>query len=519
MTYRAVGRVGNCLGVAAVLALFVASILIRLNDFRSDIGTENLDAAYHSLLTVKAIAARPISESGLLPIVTLSNPLDRWISWGATLPTAKGDFVYTSFPSAGFFVPALLAKLLHIQPSLHYMMAFGCMLGLTSSLLLYSLVFRALRTSAFSESTCSAAGVLAVAVLLFSREGLQSFGFVYWSQSLEQPLLLLQLLVALHVLNSEDELSGKRILVLLGITSFLTAYVEWTGVVTNALFGIYFILRRKEKALFAPAAYFVGIATCIALAATAIHFLSALDLSSTVQTLFARFKVRSVQDPVSASDLLKGYVTSYGTFLVLAFLCLGWLAYNNEIDKKSRAIFFTVLLVSSFPIAENLLFLPHAGKYSFDRLKVVVPLSLIFAYTFAHLLSNKKTGAALILAALIIVAARQNVETMHQENERYAAWSSVNAKNQKFAAWIAGHVDLSCSVIGTDGPVRGYSNVVFNRSIYENVNTETLIRLMQTRGACAAVMLTQETLFHDIPKFTRVAIFKRDGTPVLEETN
>ncbi len=85
--------------LAAVIMLFILPLGRRWHDFRQEIGTENLDAAYHSLLTVTALTHVPLAESRLLPLVTLANPRDKRIRWGATVPNKDGDYyIYTSFP-------------------------------------------------------------------------------------------------------------------------------------------------------------------------------------------------------------------------------------------------------------------------------------------------------------------------------------------------------------------------------------------------------------------------------------
>ncbi|WP_157697707.1 hypothetical protein [Caballeronia calidae] len=115
----------------------------------------------------------PLAESRLLPLVTLANPRDKHTAWGATVPNKYGDYIYASFPPAGFFVPALLARtqlqLTGLPPTLASMVASNCMLGLIAALLLSRLTCRVAIASGVDATGAAIAGTLAASVLLFSR--------------------------------------------------------------------------------------------------------------------------------------------------------------------------------------------------------------------------------------------------------------------------------------------------------------------------------------------------------------
>ena len=89
-------------GAIVLMVLLAISYSIRDKDFASVTGASNLEASYHVLLTMKALKASPAESHWFLPIVSLGNKLDKNISWGATVPTRKGDYIYTSFTPPGF---------------------------------------------------------------------------------------------------------------------------------------------------------------------------------------------------------------------------------------------------------------------------------------------------------------------------------------------------------------------------------------------------------------------------------
>ncbi len=80
--------------VAGQAVVTVLSVL----EVKRGFGSRNLEASYHAILTAEALLRTPISQHWGLPLVSLGAANDKWIPWGATVATAHGDYVYTSFP-------------------------------------------------------------------------------------------------------------------------------------------------------------------------------------------------------------------------------------------------------------------------------------------------------------------------------------------------------------------------------------------------------------------------------------
>ena len=87
------------------VAFFLISVFIRVDQYDqygNSINIENLDASYQVVSTVDAMQANTISVTKLLPIITFSKPLDKYIPWGATVEGKGGNYIYTSFPQGSF---------------------------------------------------------------------------------------------------------------------------------------------------------------------------------------------------------------------------------------------------------------------------------------------------------------------------------------------------------------------------------------------------------------------------------
>ena len=57
----------------------------------------------------------PASEHAFLPIVSLGGDENKYIPWGATIPDEEGNYYYTSFSPAGYFVPWLFIKVFRLE--------------------------------------------------------------------------------------------------------------------------------------------------------------------------------------------------------------------------------------------------------------------------------------------------------------------------------------------------------------------------------------------------------------------
>ncbi|MDR5804206.1 MULTISPECIES: hypothetical protein [unclassified Caballeronia] len=134
--------------------------------------------------------------------------------------------------------------------------------------------------------------------MLFSRQGLLSFGLVYWNQPLDELLLIAQLLVMFDLLRADGE-PRRKLLATPCAMSFLTAFVEWTGFVVNALFVVCLVCARRVRPEFGRHALSIALATALAGALIVAHFALSLDMLDTAKVMVARIKVRSFQDSVS----------------------------------------------------------------------------------------------------------------------------------------------------------------------------------------------------------------------------
>jgi len=175
-----------------ILILFLAVPLLTLQVVWSQPGIHisNIEATWHVVHTTNALSSEAVSNHWLLPSVTLDNPLDKGVPWGATVPTPSGDHIYTSFYSPGFLFATLGQKILGFLGPFTSLVAVNVSLGVLSACLAYALSYEILGRLDISDSRRASSSFFGGALIaLFSRESLVSHGIVYWPHSLYQILL------------------------------------------------------------------------------------------------------------------------------------------------------------------------------------------------------------------------------------------------------------------------------------------------------------------------------------------
>ena len=150
-----------CLAVALLVA---ASALVRAP--REEVGYRNEDATWHVLLTVTAYDETPKSQHLFLPIVSLGGQADKGIPWGGTIPDAQGNYYYTSFSPAAFFVAWAFIRLFGLPVSEGSLYLLNSVLLAISALVLVWLLSRVYARSRFRDELCLAGGAQGLCQLL-----------------------------------------------------------------------------------------------------------------------------------------------------------------------------------------------------------------------------------------------------------------------------------------------------------------------------------------------------------------
>ena len=455
----------------------------------------NSDATWHTLLTMNAYSQTPESIHKFVPIVTLGKPGDKHIPWGAAISDKNGNYYYTSFSPASYFLPYAFCNILHIPLTERNLYIFNSFLLILSSVLLAIFIKEIFKNSKHKYLLAYIAIILYVTI----PEIMHSMGIVYWAQSLMQVMLLAQILCYCKKDNS------KLANTLFYLLSFINPYIEWTGFVANIGFIIaeYFNkLTKKEKIFFTlkilSITMFSGLILCA-------HFLLNVSFEQFVNTSFQRCSERhgEIND---ICKLIFGYFQSFKILWLLIFVYIVGIMYKNK-----NSIFFhnyplTIILL--FPILENFLLLNHAIYYSFDRMKLAFIMIVIICDMFNELLIRYNVKKIILAClSLVIICSFSNV-LLYKKDTNYRWEIDYLANNNILADYIIKKYGNTDYAIATNYDVRGYLTLLFNKNIYEYINLDKIPNI--SGNANFYIYLYQERTIIGIPKITCITIFDKN---------
>ncbi len=488
-------------GALVVLLLALGAIGLRLPTWHDGTGAENLEASYHVVLTMEALDRTPAREHLFLPIVSLGQPQDKHIAWGAAVENPVGDQIYTSFFPAGFVLPYAALKAVGAGFTLHNLALFNALLGTVSALVFYLLAWRAAELLVPQGRYNRANAVLATLPLLLSTQALQTTGLVYWHQCATQ-LVLSGMGLALLAL-----LTGRRgagpVLVML---AFVGPLFEWSALIANGALFLVLALPGLTASSRRALAGAVALATAASLALTFAQFAAGIGLDNFVQALVARFGARSAA-AVGGGSLVAGYVRSFGLFLIVLVLAVrpAWARLRQR--DPAAVVVLAVVIVLTGACAENLLLSQHAAQFAFDRFKLALPLGLILLVALGQWQGRTRTG----VAALVVVAALGGIAGWYAALRADAGWVQVHARNLMLRERIDGLVDRRCALFASDGPVRGQTNLWLMRGVHEAVSPGGFRTLAGPRPPCGAVYLHGTPFRADLIGYTGADVLAASG--------
>lgn len=499
-------------GFIVLILFFTVSFSIRSNDFNKVTGVDNLEASYHVLLTIKALKSNPIENHWFLPTVSLGQSLDKNIPWGATVPTQTGDYIYTSFTPPGFLAPYIVFNSLKLEVSEKNLARFNFILGSLVSLILYALLVKMLLLSGYNHQIATAGAILGITVSIFSKEVLQSHGLVYWSHSLNQLILISGLYLLLSYLNANSSRNSNKNKYAAGLVFavFLGAWTEWSGYIFGIGLAILFwfgiMMEKPQKGL--SIKLLIAVATAGVL--TLVHYGLAVGFEPTVKALIKSYFSRNTTS-TDVIILLYNYVLSFGLFLLVIFaaVTIPFFLQNTNINETQATKFNVAFLffAAAIPLFENIIMLQHAVQFSFDRLKFVFPAAIIISLAFARLCRVWRYVLAVSLAfASIHGFSSYQMGLLHSR-----VWAEIDFRNKLLANSIIKSTNIDCSTLLSNFDVRGYSNLLFNRGIYENKSIEDSKELIKKTQACSAIYLEGRWGFTDLPYYKKAWVILANG--------
>lgn len=442
-----------------VFSVLVIVIVAFLKWQGTNINYKNSDATWHTLLTMQAYDETPVSVHKFVPIVTIGGERDKGIPWGDTIPDEKGNYYYTSYSPMGYVLPYLFVKILHLPFSEKSLFCFNTLLLLVSCVVIILL---------FREIYGEKCNYLFLAIIMFcyiiSPEIMHGMGIVYWHQSVMQILIPLQCLAYYRYIKKEDKISK----ILFYMLCVINPYTEWSGFVANGGFFIAELIRNcKKKGIgkIIPS-FFIGIWTVVSFAIFCIHYLCVVSINDLFTELKNRFLARNIATTIPLHALLSGYKESFAALLVITgIFAVVWI-YAKKSENKLMIEDKLLLFVSAFPVVENFIMKEHAISYTYDRMKLALPLMLILYWLLTHIQIERK--AAKFTAVVLPIVCSIYLAVSYFSGDVYFWNIDYRLGNEKLCKYLNENYDNS--VYGMDSAVRGYVNLTLGHGCYEFVS-------------------------------------------------
>lgn len=481
-------RRGFLFGLLIISAMIIISSSIKYIDVSKNEAIENIEASYHSLLIAKSLNEGSISEHHLLPVVTQGGDVNKGIPWGASVRDKSGSYIYTSFPSLGFLIPATFIKALGLNYSVMSILFLNILIMTSSALLFFVTLLNVFKPQNHTQAILIA---LACSPLILSRESLASTGLLYWPQSLSQ------LFIAAFAFSiCKIIVSNKSSWVMAsGFSLYFLCMTEWTGYVIGGLSAIYFLVSKKRRDVSLAFAMLASI--FLAAITFSIQLYMTLDLGEFISASITRFSVRSGGD-ADFRALFAGYYQSYGLFLIVIPVFIASKLMNKGI-RNDLANLMVILL--AFSLIENIILAQHATSYTFDRLKLSFVISIMMCQTF--LVSKGKWLFAPV--TLTIISCILSFATYRSDVSQFRSWKDVQTANIAIASKALAVEGYDCASIYNSTRVRAYLNLIMGRSVWERLPTENE---KNAKGECPIIVINGDIPFKDLQRITSIDVYR-----------
>ena len=278
---------------------------------------------------------------------------------------------YFSHPPLAYDLPYLLFSICGAAPNVIGLQLFNLFFHLITAFALFFAV-----RSVFPQGSETQAPLFAALLYFFMPAPLWFHGNAYMSDLFVQNMWVLHLVFAIRVFQRKDAPSAG-LLLLLGLTLFLTVYTSWLGVfaaataVVVALWQFRGTSRTRTLQLVGVA----GAAVFLAVGLTAYRYLQVIDASALIQHFTDRFAVRgSFAMPDGPLPHLKQMVINYRMGYLPVLISLGILLFL----RVRRAHLFHALntpglclfvALTGIPVLLDHAFLLQYADHDFSALK------------------------------------------------------------------------------------------------------------------------------------------------------
>ena len=359
-----------------ILSLFLLSVIIRLPNLNRPLSKHHEFNTAFFLIPMEVWYQTSGCDYNFSPVLNYQNKADQGINNFLGEDTEKsGNFFYLSFGAGAYVIPYFFLSFFG-GPSVIGLQIFSLFVHLFCTLLIIKIAHWFLDKNNLKTSYSLVSGI----VYLFLPVTLWFHGNGYTHHSMVVLFFLASVFYTLKVFEKEG---GRKELLLLLISLFLTIYTEWIGCfLAFTIFSIA-IYKRNKSILFISV-----LSVVLALGLIIWQYSSLIGFSNFINYLKDRFSVRTNLKEGEISYLvfflkyLYWYILGFGFALIL--LIVNIILFLKNKVKINRKLYLLILIIPSF--------LHHSifSEFTFvHNYSVLIDASFLSVFTSILLASNQ----------------------------------------------------------------------------------------------------------------------------------
>lgn len=369
----------------ALLVIFIVSVLIRIPNFDRPLSKHHEFNAAMVLIGMEYWNENGgPSSTYYTPVLNYSNEGDRNLDLQTSLLTdAKGNLIYASFGAGWFLYPYYFFKVFALTPAPATLTIFNLILSLVSMLLVFSIA-RKVFSEQDSNNSIKSLGVVFLYVLNPCTLWYTGNGYVH--EVMVLPFFLMQVNIFVDFIKKESAFSNGRLLLYFLVT-VLGVFSDWLCIVwlmVTVVFALKRVSAERKWITYLVTAFVSGIFSILLVIG---HYGYYLGVENYINALANRYQSRGMLNIgiTSVDDfllkILKHYLTSYLSLLLLLLLCAGLylikffkrqkITFN--LDTASKSILFLTFFTA---FLHHIIFMEFTSVHEYAVLKASLFLSL-----------------------------------------------------------------------------------------------------------------------------------------------
>lgn len=386
---------GKQANASVLIAIFLFSVLLRLDNLQSPLGRHHEFLTGHTLSTLFIYQKNGIGHHYYAPVSTFPAKADLHLSGNQNFKDKHNYDYYVSYPPFSFIFPYFVFKLFNQEISIIGIRIISLIIHFGCSLLIYLILNRLFRKK-ISESLFIPS-VIGYCLYIFASGNLWFHANVYFADTLIQLFFIWSILIFLKIIEDPQK-SAKQNLIVLGILTFLGVYTEWLALFVAFYAGIaFFFLGFRQKAYF-KYLIILFISSVLSLSLSVYQYsliagFKALKQKNTEKYFERSGYTKKSKDTgfafgttYSKNKFISNYEDNYSYLIEFAkfclFILLALLIFNMTGKKLtldlSHKLIFGVIILSI--ITHHFAFFNFTVIHDFSTLKTSVLLTLFIGY-------------------------------------------------------------------------------------------------------------------------------------------